>query len=366
LGIVNLRVAVVLGVCLAASAAAVRAHEVGTTRVVVTIGSGRYGVDISTDAAALLGRLESQRGGAAWETLDASEYELRLQSLAFDLLRCAELRFGDVVAQSTLQVAITPLPGAGASESDVDAFVLPRARLTLTGTVPDNARSVSWRYDFSATTYELDVVADGQSETQWLDGGQWSRPAAITDGRAGSRGFRLGFSRVFPAGVDQIVFLLGLYLCATGWRSLTKQLVAFAGGEILILGLVANGVVSLPAAVVRPVLALTIAAVAGVNFLPPAWGRGRHWSFGGAGLVHGLALAPALDGGASAASKFLGMLAPVCFGVQCAQLLLIVGAFLILGAPGRVHAHRHQVVVPASALIGLAGLYWIFQRLPIS
>src|SRR5258708_20560936 len=60
---------------------AVRAHEIGTTRVSVLLEKGRaYDIEIVTDASALADKLEASIGGSARSNLDPPEYKSLLGS----------------------------------------------------------------------------------------------------------------------------------------------------------------------------------------------------------------------------------------------------------------------------------------------
>ncbi|HEX7137058.1 MAG TPA: HupE/UreJ family protein, partial [Vicinamibacterales bacterium] len=297
-----------------------RAHEVGTTKAVITIADGRYSVDVSTDATALLARLEASAGEEISGPLEADEYQRRLRVRADGLLRHLELRFGEIVVRPSVDVAVS-----------ADEFAIAKARFRLRGSLPAAARTVSWRYDLAATTYELDVLSNGQLEAQWLEGGQRSRPAALIGDRGPQPGalgaFRLGFGRIIPGGIDQILFILALVLA--GRRGITKEFLAFALAESLAFALTISGVMLsrpfLPGAsrLIAPLVALSIACMAGERLVAPVIETGHLARVFVYGLVHGIALSPMLSGlgGAqTAASNLLVALVTSIAGVQASQL----------------------------------------------
>jgi hypothetical protein len=62
-------------------------------------------------------------------------------------------------------------------------------------------------------------------------------------------------------------------------------------------------------------------------------------------------------------SDFVTALFSFNLGVECGQLTVILGAFLLLGLPFRKKSwYRKRIVVPASVVIASVGLYWFIQR----
>src|SRR4029077_11750966 len=125
------------------------------------------------------------------------------------------------------------------------------------------------------------------------------------------------------------------------------------------LGLTMYGVVSLPAKAVEPMIALSIAYVAVENLftneLKP-WRLALVFAFG---LLHGMGFAGALQDLGLPRSEFLTALVTFNAGVEAGQLSVIGIAFAAVAywRSNRL-TYRRFVVQPASAAIGLTGLYW--------
>ena len=124
------------------------------------------------------------------------------------------------------------------------------------------------------------------------------------------------------------------------------------------------GVVSLPAKVVEPMIALSIAYVAIENLLTTelkSWRLALVFSFG---LLHGMGFAGVLRDLGLPPSQFLTALITFNGGVEAGQLTVIVLAFAAVACwRSNGTTYRRLVVQPASLLIALVGLYWTVQRI---
>src|SRR4029077_2261691 len=149
-----------------------------------------------------------------------------------------------------------------------------------------------------------------------------SAPFAIGGGTApGSRAAHvardvgLGFTHILPNGLDHILFVLGLFFLTTNIRSVLAQVTAFTVAHSITLGLALYGIVSLPAAVVEPLIALSIAYVAIENLVTTdlkPWRLALVFAFG---LLHGMGFAEALSHLELPRSEFLTTLVGFNAGV---------------------------------------------------
>jgi hypothetical protein len=121
--------------------------------------------------------------------------------------------------------------------------------------------------------------------------------------------------------------------------------------------------VSLPARVVEPMIALSIAYVAVENLLTSElkpWRLALVFSFG---LLHGMGFAGVLRDLGLPRSEFLTALVTFNVGVEAGQLSVIVLAFAAVAFwRSKGPAYRRFIVQPASLAIALVGLYWTVQR----
>jgi hydrogenase/urease accessory protein HupE len=174
---------------------------------------------------------------------------------------------------------------------------------------------------------------------------------------------KMGFVHILPHGLDHILFVLGLFLLSSRTKDLLKQVTAFTVAHSLTLGLALYGVVRLPAGVVEPLIAASIAFVAIENVFTTQMKSWRVFVVFGFGLVHGLGFAGALRDLGLQRANFLGALLGFNAGVELGQLTVVLAAFLAVGW-FRSHArYRSWVAVPASVAIGAVALFWTVQRL---
>src|SRR5262249_61120351 len=97
-----------------------------------------------------------------------------------------------------------------------------------------------------------------------------------------------------PEALDHILFVLGLFRLAPGWRPLLAQVTAFTFPHWVVLGSTMYGVVSLSPRIVEPLIALSVAYVAIENVFTRRLTPWRPVVVFGFGLLHGMGFADAL------------------------------------------------------------------------
>ena len=163
--------------------------------------------------------------------------------------------------------------------------------------------------------------------------------------------------------MDHILFVLGLFFFSTQLRPLLWQVTAFTAAHTVTLALAATGVVSLPASVVEPLIAVTIVYVAVENILNVGRTGSRTVLVFAFGLLHGLGFASVLGDFGIASGRFVEALIGFNIGVELGQLAVIALAFLLVGAWFRRKSwYRSAIAVPVSVIIALIGAYWVFER----
>lgn len=173
---------------------------------------------------------------------------------------------------------------------------------------------------------------------------------------------REGFGHIVPEGLDHILFVLGLFLLARTWRPILIQVTLFTLAHSITLALATMGYISAPADVVEPIIAASIAIVALENIFRPTYGKVRLALVFTFGLIHGLGFAQRLIDDRIPEDSLLLSLLGFNIGVELGQLAVIglaVAATFWIKDEGH---YRRWIVIPASALIALAGLFWAFQR----
>ena len=361
----HVRLATVAGLVIVAavlSQGSIGAHELGTTRVALSIGEDRtFRIDIKTDAAALIEKLErtARRAGHPLETAVLSE-RLLLETvfregfnLSIDGLR---------LAPAIDYIVDTPEDGSAAGVT-----------IRLAGELPPRAATLAWAYSWTFTPYAFTVVgrAPDDAAVQWLEASQTSAPVAIAvhpaaRGRAGVawRYLRLGFTHIVPYGIDHVLFVLGLFLLNVCLRPILQQVTAFTVSHSFTLAASAYGAVSINPAIVEPLIAASIAYVAVENVVVTELKRRRLALVFAFGLLHGLGFAGVLAELGLPRSEHVTALVAFNVGVEAGQLAVIAVAFVLVGWWSAAKAwYRKRMVIPAS--LGIAGiaLYWTVERL---
>jgi hydrogenase/urease accessory protein HupE len=344
---------------------AVRAHELGTTRVSVLLQEGHtYHVEIVTDAAALVEKVQASSG----QSSSADSRPERLQSLltGFDETFRQRVKLAFDASEVRPGIAYVVSPGTNAAPA-------PIATIRLTGRIPPGAGHFTWSYAWTFASYAVTVrrAAAANPTTEWLDGGQSSAPFALTspappvDRLATAwRYLALGFTHIVPNGVDHMLFVLGIYLLSGRARAVLWQVSAFTLAHSITLGLSMYGIVAVSPRIVEPLIALSIAYVAIENiFLSElkSWRVALVFAFG---LLHGMGFAGALKELGLPRSEFVTALVTFNVGVEAGQLAVIGTAFVIVGwyCADRTW-YRSRIVIPTSMLIACTAVYWTIQRL---
>jgi uncharacterized membrane protein len=157
--------------------------------------------------------------------------------------------------------------------------------------------------------------------------------------------------------------VLGLFFYAARWRPLLLQITIFTIAHSLTLALASRGLVSVPASIVEPVIAASIAYVALENI----WRQKLHMSrlliiflFG---LIHGLGFASVLAELGLPSGDFLLSLISFNVGVELGQIAVIAAAFMLrLCLPLSPDRYRRIIAIPASCMIGATGIWIVIER----
>lgn len=349
--------------------ATIGAHEIGTTRVVASLTrDDTYTIDVTTDAGALLGRLELASKRPRSSPASAAEYQRAFAALCGELPHHVAVVFDDVPDEPRADCTVDA-PG-GVAGDDLSALGV---TVTLRGAVPPGAKTFRWRYDLTFASYALTMKAPGPqaAETIWLEGGEESRPvvlarvAAPPSRAAVARTYLgLGFTHIVPGGLDHILFVLGIFLLSGRLRPILWQVSAFTLAHSMTLGLTLYGVIALPSSIVEPMIAMSIVYVAVENLVTSELKPWRVALVFGFGLLHGMGFAGVLREMALPRSEILTGLVAFNAGVEAGQLTVILSAFLAVGVwARRSDSYRRLIVVPGSAAIALTGLLWTMQRL---
>ncbi|RMH19798.1 MAG: HupE/UreJ family protein [Acidobacteria bacterium] len=173
----------------------------------------------------------------------------------------------------------------------------------------------------------------------------------------------LGFLHILPAGLDHVLFVLGLFLLSARFAPLLWQISAFTVAHTLTLALSSYGLLSLPPRVVEPMIALSIAWVAVENVVSRELRPWRPLVVFAFGLLHGLGFAGVLAELGLPRQELATALLAFNAGVELGQLAVVALAFLAVGWARHRPWYRRRLTLPASALIAAAGLALFADRI---
>jgi hypothetical protein len=327
--------------------AALLAHPTASTHVTIDVGRAAIGVTIVTDGGPLERKLE-----ALAENDTGRRFPLAIPDhVAFDV---------DGIRLALTVASVTRLPDSE------------RVAIRLSAPMPPRAAEFTWRTSLIFGSYPLVMRRAGDDATdsdvvQWLNGPQTSRVMRVDDILPRIDGWALvvvGFTHIVPKGFDHILFVVGLFLIARRFREVLAQVTAFTIAHSVTLGLGVLGVVSVPSAIVEPLIALSIVYVAVENLYARSLSRSRLVVVFVFGLLHGLGFAEALGNLDLSPATMLRSLLAFNVGVEAGQLTVLAGAAAVVAACRLPHpCYERWIVRPASALIGVAGIFWAVERL---
>ncbi len=188
---------------------------------------------------------------------------------------------------------------------------------------------------------------------------------------AGSRqGVRAVIKRFVPSGIhhiligpDHLLFLVGLLLLGGTIRQLAVVVTAFTVAHSITLSLAALNIVTPPARIIEPAIALSIVYVGADNLLVRGGRDVRAWIAFAFGFIHGFGFANVLRE-MELPSRALGWsLFSFNLGVEIGQLLVVVpvaSALALLRA--RSETVGRQLVIAGSLVVIAAGTFWFIQR----
>lgn len=175
---------------------------------------------------------------------------------------------------------------------------------------------------------------------------------------------KLGYHHILPLGTDHILFVLSLFMLSPKLKPLLWQATAFTIAHSITLGLAMYHVISPPANIVEPLIALSILYVSLENIFSPRLKASRVGIVFLFGLVHGMGFAGALGKLGLPQNAYLLSLVMFNVGVEMGQLTIILLAYFILGKWfGNKPYYRSRIVIPISVGIAIIAAIWTVQRI---
>lgn len=164
-------------------------------------------------------------------------------------------------------------------------------------------------------------------------------------------------------GPDHVLFLVGLLLLGGSTMALVKIVTAFTIGHSLTLTLAALNLVTPPASVIEPAIALSIVFVGADNLVRGEGRDLRGWVALVFGLVHGFGFANVLREFGLPREALGWSLFSFNVGVEIGQLAIVLLVAALLEAIRRQSATlRQRVVFAGSIVVIAAGTYWFVER----
>jgi len=351
------------------------AHEIKPSVVeIIFQKDGRFVIDADMNAEAMLADI----GPGYTDTNDsprAAEYDA-LRALSPEAFaERFRAGFDGVVAGFDLRfdgVQVTP-ELVEVAPRDVPEIELTRVTdLEMEGRIPPGAEAFTWSYPRAYGSIALKMKREGDAAFRSI----YLTSASGTDtipleGLVPHRSWIevivdyiwVGFVHIVPKGLDHILFVLGLFLLSRNMRPLLIQVTTFTVAHSITLALSLYGIVDLPPSIVEPLIALSIAFVAIENIFMRRLSPWRPFVVFGFGLLHGLGFAGVLTDLGLSRGEFVEALIGFNIGVEIGQLAVILAAFLAAGIWGLSdRTYRRGVVIPASLVIAIVGLYWTVER----
>jgi hydrogenase/urease accessory protein HupE len=352
-----------------------QAHTIrpAVTTMVLTE-SNVISVQIRTNAEVLMAGISPEYS----DTNDApnAEQYTKLRQLPAAELANRFAEFADIFLDGlTLKVdrKSIPLTYLGIEVPKVDNLELARDSIVhLQTTIPANSDSLSWLWPEQYGSNVLRINREGSTEivSAWLKQGETSQPYPLSGAPAeisrldvALNYVAIGFEHIVPKGTDHILFVIGIFLLSIHLRPLLWQVTAFTLAHTLTLGLSIYGVISAPASLVEPLIALSIAYIGIENCLSSKLQPWRVVLVFCFGLLHGMGFAGVLTEIGLPRSEFVTALITFNVGVELGQLVVILIAFLLLGWWRNAVWYRSRIVIPLSVLISAIGLYWTWERI---
>ena len=176
--------------------------------------------------------------------------------------------------------------------------------------------------------------------------------------------------KFLPAGIhhiligpDHVLFLVGLLLLGGTIRQLAVIVTAFTVAHSITLTLAALNIVSPPARIIEPAIALSIVYVGADNLLIRGGRDVRAWIAFAFGFIHGFGFASVLREMDLPARALGWSLFSFNVGVEIGQLLVVVVVASALAAlRSRSEAAGRQLAFAGSVVVIAAGTFWFIQR----
>ena len=365
---------VVAFLLVAAGGTSVRAHEIRPAIVDLSFpGDGQVRLEMSLILEAALAEIGVEHSDTD-DSPNAGRYDelrgLDEAGLAAEFERF-EARFLDGVqimaGEESIPLEITEVDLEPVGDTDVARL----SRIALAGAIPPGTTDVIYSFDpaFGPSVIRVPDNAGAYSYSVYLDDGSPSAPIPVEGGLTMSAGqvfldyIGIGFTHIVPKGLDHILFVVGLFLLSPRLKPLLIQITAFTVAHSVTLALAMLGLISLPASIVEPLIALSIVYIAIENLATNRLSPWRPFVVFGFGLLHGLGFAGVLTEFGLTPTHFVSGLIGFNVGVEAGQLAVVAACYALFGAWFSDKSwYRARVTMPMSLAIGCIAIWWVVER----
>ena len=210
-------------------------------------------------------------------------------------------------------------------------------------------------------------VYEGSALTQAILDGAHDRFEYFAGTRQGAVAV---IEKFLPAGIhhiligpDHLLFLVGLLLLGGTIRQLAVVVTAFTVAHSITLSLAALNLVSPPARIIEPAIALSIVYVGADNLLVREGRDVRAYIAFAFGFIHGFGFANVLREMDLPARALGWSLFAFNVGVEIGQLIVVVAVASAFAAlRSRSEAAGRQLAFAGSIVVIAAGAFWFVQR----
>ena len=340
---------------------------------------GRYHIEIRASIEAMMSGINSSYRNTQdspfsdqydeLRVLQSAQLREKFHSFEDTLVNEIKLSFDQQAATPVITKVQIPEPGY---------TKVPRTSLiVLEGEVDREATQLNWYYPsrFSDNAVRVRQV-DSENEKWHWSGWQWIRDDSVSETFSLQEVFSepssfkimseylvSGFNHIIPKGLDHILFILGIFLLSTQLKPMAWQVTMFTLAHSITLSLSMFNVISLPANIVEPLIALSIAYIGFENIFAHKLRSSRLALVFAFGLLHGMGFASVLADFGMPESAYATALVSFNIGVEVAQLAILISAYFCITYWFKNKQHFHQyVTIPGSVVIGVTGLYWTWDR----
>ena len=340
---------------------------------------GNYRIELRASIEAMMTGINSKYKNTQ-DAPSAKDYD------ALRILQSAQLREKFISFESQLEEEIKLFFDKNPTQlhiTDVQIPVpgytkVPRTSLIIfEGKINKEVKKLSWYYParFSDNAIRVRQI-DTQNEKWYWSSWQWLRNDQVSKSFSLTEVFTepalitvisdyvvAGFEHIIPKGLDHILFILGIFLLSTKLKTLAWQATMFTLAHSITLSLSMFNILSLPASIVEPLIALSIAYIGFENIFAHKLKTSRLALVFAFGLLHGLGFASVLADFGMPESAYATALISFNVGVEIGQLIILTCAYFCITYWFKNKQHFHTyITIPGSLLIGLTGLYWTWDR----